>query len=103
MTKLFRDCVVVLALVGAGCSQSAEKQNGDTLQSDIPLRSAQYLFDHPDEAAELKLVCDQWKASQRPVQSWPSVVAENCNNENSARFRRIQRSQREDMRKQMGI
>lgn len=103
MTKLLRGCVVALALIGAGCSPSEETQNGDTLRSDIPLKSAQYLFDHPDEAAEIKAVCEQWKASQRPLASWPAVVTENCNNENAARSRRLRRERTEHMKKQMGI
>ena len=103
MTKLLRISVVALALFGAGCSQSEETQAGDALRSDISLKSAQYLLDHPDEAAELKLVCDQWKASQRPLGSWPSVVTENCNNENTARSLRARREQREHMKQQMGI
>jgi hypothetical protein len=95
--------VVALVLLGAGCSPSEKAQNGDTLRSDIPLKSAQYLFDHPDEAGEVKAMCDQWKASQRPLASWPAVVTENCNNENAARSRRLRRERTEHMKEQMGI
>lgn len=102
MTILLRSSLAALVLLGAGCSPSEETQTGDTLRSDIPLRSEQYLFDHPDEAAEIKQVCDQWKASQRPLASWPAVVTENCNNENAARYRRLQKEQSEHMQRQMG-
>lgn len=103
MTMLLRSGVLALVLLGAGCSPSEKSQTGDTLRSDIPLKSAQYLFDHPAEAGEIKAVCEQWKASQRPLASWPAVVTENCNNENAARSRRLRREQTEHMKKQMGI
>ncbi|WP_019054155.1 hypothetical protein [Sphingobium xenophagum] len=103
MTKPLRLGVLALVLIGAGCSPSEETQNGDTLRSDIPLRSAQYLFDNPEAAVEVKAMCDQWKASQRPLASWPAVVTENCNNENAARSRRDRRERTEHMKKQMGI
>lgn len=103
MTILARIGIVAVALLGAGCSPSENTQAGDTLRSDIPLKSEQYLFDHPDEAAEVRAVCDQWKASQRPLASWPANVTQNCNNENAARSRRLRREQTERMKKQMGI
>lgn len=103
MTRVLRHSVVALALIGAGCSPSEKAQDGDALRSDIPLKSAQYLFDHPEEAAEIRAVCEQWKASQRPVASWPAVVTENCNNENAASSRRLRQEQTDRMKKQMGI
>lgn len=103
MTILLRSSVVALVLLGAGCSPSEKSQTGDTLRSDIPLKSEQYLFDHPGEAAEIRTMCEQWKGSQRPLASWPAVVTENCNNENAARSRRLRHEQREHMKKQMGI
>ncbi len=48
-------------------------------------------------------VCTAWKGSQRPLTSWPAVVAENCNNIDSAKYQIIQKREREKFKKQMGI
>jgi hypothetical protein len=95
---------LALALLAiAGCSRSEKSQTGENLRSDIPLRTIQYLSEHPEEAKEVQAMCDQWKGSQRPIASWPAVVTENCNNAGAARLRNLQREQRERMKKQMGI
>lgn len=91
-----------LLLLGA-CSPSEETQSGDDLRSDIPLRSIQYLSEHPEDAAEVKVMCEEWKASQRPLASWPAVVTQNCTNVDAANLRNLQRQQRENMKRQMGI
>lgn len=91
------------ALALAACSESEKSQTGDSLRSDLPLRTIVYLSEHPKEAAEVEAMCEQWKSSQRPLASWPAVVTENCNNANAARYRNIQRDQRERLKKQAGI
>lgn len=96
--------LAVLPLLAlAACSPSEKSQTGENLRSDMPLRTIQYLSEHPEEAAQVQAMCDQWKKSQRPLASWPAVVTENCNNTNAARLRNLQREQRERMKKQMGI
>lgn len=91
------------ALILAACSPSEKSQTGDRLRSDIPLHTIVYLSEHPQEAAEIEAMCEQWKASQRPLASWPAIVTGNCNNANAARLRNLQREQRERMKKQVGI
>ena len=91
----------VLAIVG--CTASEKAQTGDNLRSDLPLRSIKYLSENPQEADQIQAMCDQWKASQRPIAIWPAVVIENCNNANAARYRNQQREQHEHMKRQMGI
>jgi hypothetical protein len=91
----------LMALVA--CTPSENKQSGDDLRSDLPLRSIKYLADNPKAAEEIEAMCKQWKSSQRPISSWPAVVAENCNNANAARYRNIQAEQRENMKRQIGI
>jgi hypothetical protein len=91
----------LLALVA--CSPSEKSQTDENLRSDMPLRTIRYLSEHPEEAAKVQAMCDQWKGSQRPIASWPAVVTENCNNANAARLRNLQHEQRERMKKQMGI
>jgi len=95
--------IIWSVLAVAACSPSEKSQTGDSLRSDIPLRSAPYLSEHPEEFAQVEAMCEQWKASQRPIASWPAVVTENCNNANAARLRKLQKEQREHMKKQMGI
>ena len=90
-------------LMLAACSPSEKSQSGDGLRSDIPLRSVEFLMSHPTEAAEVRAMCDQWKGAQRPIASWPAVVTQNCNNDDSVRMLKIQDEQREKMKRQMGI
>ena len=86
-----------------GCSPSEKYQTGDTLRSDIPLRSIEFLMDHPAEATAVRTMCNQWKSSQRPISSWPAVVTQNCNNEDSVRMIKIEDERRAKRNKQMGI
>ena len=95
--------VALPVLAIAGCTPSEKSQTGDNLMSDLPLRSIKYLSENPQEADQIQAMCDQWKASQRPITSWPAVVTENCNNANAARYRNQQREQHEHMKRQMGI
>lgn len=98
-------CIILLGvgIALAGCSRSEETQSGDLLRSDVPLRSAQYFIDHPGEATEMRAICDQWKGSQRSLNSWPSVVTSNCNFENEARVAISNAAQRKKFREQMGV
>jgi len=99
----FRTFMIWPVLAVTACSPSEKSQTGDNLRSDIPLRSAPYLSEHPQEFAQVDAMCEQWKASQRPIATWPAVVTENCNNANAARLRNLQKKQSEHMKKQMGI
>jgi hypothetical protein len=92
-----------MVLMLAACSPSEKSQSDDNLRSDIPLRSVEFLMGHPAEAAEVRAMCDQWKGSQRSIASWPTVVTQNCNNEDSVRMLKIEDEQREKMKRQMGI
>lgn len=95
--------MILPVFVVAACSPSEKSQTGDNLRSDIPLRSAPYLSQHPQEFTQVEAMCEQWKGSQRPIATWPAVVIENCNNADAARLRNLQKEQREHMKKQMGI
>jgi hypothetical protein len=53
---------------------------GSELRSDMPARTIKYYTQNQSEMRDMDSVCDAWKASQRPVASWPSVVMTNCNN-----------------------
>jgi hypothetical protein len=95
--------MVGAAALVAGCTPSEEAQTGNDLRSDIPLRSVDYFVAHEDEAAEMRGVCDRWKASQRPIGSWPSVVTTNCNNVGLAANRKLNNRENDKLKKQMGI
>lgn len=94
---------VAAVLVLPACSPSEKSQTGENLRSDIPLRSIEFLMDHPREAAEVRKMCDRWKSSQRPISSWPTGVTANCNNDDSVRMLKIEDQQRAKRNKQMGI
>lgn len=87
----------------SACSPSEKTQRGDDLRSDIPLRSIKYLSENPSDAGEVKVMCEQWKNSQRAIASWPGVVTQNCANLDAANLRNLQVQQRENMKRQMGI
>lgn len=59
--------------------------NASELRSDMPARSVRYYKENPSEMIEMDGVCEDWKASQRPLLSWPSVVISNCNNVQGAK------------------
>jgi len=103
MNRFLIKVTVAVVLALPACSPSEKAQTGDNLRSDIPLRTIEYLMDHPEEAAEVRKMCDQWKSSQRPIASWPSVVTGNCNNDDSVRMLKIEDEQRAKRNKQMGI
>lgn len=90
-------------LILSACTPTEKAQNGETLRSDIPLRSVDDFVQNDRDRAEMDGVCTVWKGSQRPVTSWPAVVTENCNNMDSAKYQIIQKREREKFKKQMGI
>lgn len=100
--RFFAILGVAAALV-AGCTPSEKSETGADLRSDIPLRTVDYFVTHDAEAAEMRGVCEQWKASQRPIGAWPSVVASNCNNVGLAAARKLNNRENDKLRKQMGI
>lgn len=87
----------------AGCTKSEEEQAGDGLRSDMPLRDVAFYADHQPERAEMEAVCAQWKSSQRPPASWPSIVVSTCNNVESANELLKSRKDRDDFKKGMGL
>jgi K+-transporting ATPase c subunit len=89
-------------LLGA-CSRSEVSQSGNGLKSDIPARSAEYQLAHPSEATAIQMMCSEWKGSQRPIASWPAVVTENCNNNDTARMLQLEDERREKLKRQAGI
>ena len=91
------------AALVAGCTPSEKSETGTDLRSDIPLRTVDYFMAHDAAAAEMRAVCEKWKASQRPIGAWPSVVASNCNNVGLAAGRKLNNSENDKLRKQMGI
>jgi hypothetical protein len=91
------------ALIVSACTPTEKSQTGETLRSDIPLRSVTYFVENDRDRAEMDAVCTAWKASQRPITSWPAVVTENCNNMDSAKYQIIQKREREKFKRQMGI
>jgi len=103
MKRFLIKVTVITVLVLPACSPSEKSQTADMLRSDIPPRSIEFLMDHPREAAEVRKMCDQWKASQRPISSWPAVVTGNCNNDDSVRMLKIEDEQRTKRNKKMGI
>ena len=90
-------------LVLSACSQSEQTQSGEALQSDLPLRSVEYLMSHAEDAAAVQAMCSNWKNSQRPVTSWPSVVTENCSNKDTVRMLKIEDERRQKLKRQAGI
>lgn len=103
MPRMAALMAVGLLVTLAGCSESGKSGPDDVLRSDIQLRTEQFLFDHPAEAAEVRAMCEQWKGSQRPMTTWPSVVTQNCNNEGAAQYRHQERQEMDKMKRQMGI
>lgn len=82
----------------AGCSPSGPK-----LESDIPLRSTAYLIENPQEMERLGVICEQWKGSQEPPMSWPSVVVQTCNNLDFARQMLRRKKDTEKLRRELGV
>lgn len=95
--------VVLVPLFLAACGSADEKASGPALQSDMPLRSVSYFMENTTDADKMAALCEQWEGSQRPIASWPSVVASNCGNVGQAKYQIQERAQREKRNKQMGI
>lgn len=104
MVRNLRAAIVSLAIVAlASCSPSERQQTGDDLRSDMPLRDATYFTQHEQERVEMVAICEKWKASQRPLASWPSVVVNNCNNIDTANQLIQSKIDRDEFKKGMGI
>lgn len=104
MPCTMRAATVSLAIFAlASCSPSERQQTGDDLRSDMPLRDATYYTQHEQERVEMAVVCEKWKASQRPPASWPSVVVSNCNDVDTANQLIQSKKDRDEFKKGMGI
>lgn len=104
MMRNLRAATVSLAIVAlASCSPSERQQTGDDLRSDMPLRDPPYFVQHEQERVEMAGTCGKWKASQRPLASWPSVVVNNCNNVDTANQLIRSKKDRDEFKKGMGI
>ena len=99
VTLIFLSAAVTLS----ACSPSEKSQTGDSLRSDIPLRTVDYFVKNKAARTEMEAVCNSWKGSQHPIPSWPAVVTENCNNADTAKYQLIQKRERDKFKKQMGI
>lgn len=92
-------CLLALAACGTKGSDSS----APALRSDMPARSASFYVEHRAEMAEMETVCDEWRASQRPAASWPSVVFGNCNSLNTAKTMISNDAETKKLRKEAGI
>ena len=88
-------------LILAACGTKTEEDNPD-LRSDMPARTASYYVDHRSELTEMEGVCEAWRASQRPIASWPAVVSGNCNSVNSAKTSISNQSEIDKLRNEAG-
>jgi hypothetical protein len=95
--------IVIAIMAVAGCTKSEEEQGSDSLKSDMQLRDAAFYVDHQAEREEMEAVCIQWKSSQRPPASWPSVVVATCNNVDTANQLLRTRKDRDEFKKGMGV
>lgn len=93
---------VVLALAGCG-TKEGDQSGANELRSDMELQSAAYFMEHRDALAEMDAICTDWKGSQRPPMSWPSVVVNNCNNVDTAKTAIQNKSETEKLRREGAI
>lgn len=100
-SRLYLPLAIVCGL--AACTQSEKEQDASGLRSDLPLRDTRYLIEHRAELQTINSVCATWKQSQRPVGSWPSIVASNCNNAEGANEYIRSTEKRAEFQKEMGI
>ena len=96
------EIALVLAFV-TGCSSSEKDQTGDDLKSDMPLRDVAFYTDNQPQRQEMEAVCSDWKSSQRPPASWPSVVVSTCNNVDTANELLRSKKDRDEFKKGMGV
>lgn len=102
--SIMRSYGIVLAVIAiSSCTKSEENQTGDGLRSDMQLRDVAFYADHQPEREEMESVCAQWKSSQRPPSTWPSVVVSTCNNVDSANEMLRSRKDRDEFKKGMGV
>jgi|AntDeeMinimDraft_5_1070356.scaffolds.fasta_scaffold41804_2 hypothetical protein len=83
MNRRGGSALLLLALVGCGSNTTSAPDN--ELRSDMPARTVGYYVANNAEMREMDAICDTWKASQRPVATWPSVIFQNCNNVDGAK------------------
>jgi len=105
MTLTLQKCLgFALALTFvSGCSQSEQNQTEDDLRSDMPLRDAAFYMKNQPQRQEMETVCADWKSSQRPPASWPSIVVSTCNNVDTANELLRSRKDRDEFKKGMGV
>ena len=89
----------VVALAGCGSNESTPSGEPE-LRSDMPLQTAAYYMEHRDALTEMDSICTDWKGSQRPPMSWPSIVVNNCNNVNTAKTAIRNKSETEKLRRE---
>ena len=99
MSKGYWIIPVVIALAGCG-TKEGEPSGGKELRSDFELQTASYYMEHRDALAEMDAICTDWKGSQRPPMSWPSVVVNNCNNIDTAKTAIHNKSETEKLRRE---
>ncbi|AOF95413.1 hypothetical protein [Sphingobium sp. RAC03] len=87
----------------SGCSPSEKDQTGDHLRSDMPLRDVAFYTENQPQRQEMEAVCADWKSSQRPPASWPSIVVSTCNNVDTANELLRSRKDRDEFKKGMGV
>ena len=51
---------------------------------DMPLHTAQYFYDNPNELRLMLAECKRWKASRTPIGDLPTVIIANCASANEA-------------------
>ncbi len=92
----------VFALAGCGTNESTSS-GSDEPRSDMPLQTASYYIGHKDDLAEMDKICTDWKGSQRPPMSWPSVIVNNCNSVDTAKTSIQNKAETEKLRREGAI
>jgi len=93
---------VIVVLAGCG-TKEGEPSADNGLRSDVELKSAAFYMEHRDALAEMDAICTDWKGSQRPPMSWPSVVVNNCNNVDTAKTAIQNKSETDKLRREGAI
>lgn len=95
--------LVPIVLVLTACGSKGSSSTEGNLRSDMPLRTAKFFIENSAERASVDAICTNWKASQRPPASWPSVVVENCNNVDTAKTLLRNKAETDKLRREAGI